>query len=110
MRKLLAVLIGAVLLLGATPALASKTHEGSFTFVKYGPNFKHRVFLRVESSNHGDKSCEVLLNGRLQTVDLGTDGESSTFNMFYLRVSGAVKAYEQAKAAPSPTPRIRCSH
>jgi hypothetical protein len=110
MRRIAPVLIGLLMLGAAVPAQAAKEHLGSFTYIKYGPNFRHRVFLRVESSNHGDKTCTITLNGRVGNADLGTDGESETFNMFYLFVHGAEKAYEQAKAAPSPTKRIRCSH
>lgn len=109
-RRLIPVLVGLAMLAPAIPAQAAKDHLGSFTFIRYGPNFLHRVFLEVEAAHGGDKSCAVTLNGRTQTVDLGTNGASERFNMFYLRVSGAEKAYEQAKAAPSPTPRIRCSH
>lgn len=108
--KKLALAVVAVVALAVPAQAAAPTHNGSFTFVKYGPNYKHRVFLEIEADHGGDKQCSVTLNGRTQEVDLGTDGASGRFNMFFLFTHGAAKAAAQAEAASSPTKRIRCSH
>ena len=111
MRKaIVAVLAATALVLTASVAEAAPpTVNGSFVQAFKKPHQGHRAYFTV-TAGQGAKTCQVTLRNKTVEVDLGTDRVSQLTHIWYVRPVNATKAVAQAKAAPSPTPLIVCTH
>jgi len=107
MRKLLVGLLCAGALSVAVPAQAQEV-LGSFVSSEVRSSQPHRVYWTV-TAGKGAKTCDVTLVGKTVQTTLGTDKQGDGMT-FFLRVRNAQKALVQAQTAPSPTPRIVCTH
>lgn len=110
MKKLIVLGLVAALASIAVPAQATPSKvNGSFVQAFQKPHQPHRAYFQVEAGK-GSKECEVTLRGKTLAVTLGTDKTSSVTHIWYVKPVNATKAVAQAKAAPSPTSLIVCSH
>ena len=111
MRKILAAVLTAAAILGATVAASAAPATVNGSFVKHfmRTNQPRRVYFTV-TAGRGAKTCEVTLAGKTLEVSLGTDKRSQVTHIFYAHPRRAKVALRQSVNAPSPTRRVVCSH
>ena len=110
MRKFMALLAVAGVIAVSAPAQAAPTAvHGSFVQAFQKPHQPHRFYFQV-TAGQGSKDCQVTEVHKTLGVSLGTDKLSPLTYIWYVKPANAAKATAAAKAAPSPTSAIVCTH
>jgi hypothetical protein len=111
MRKMLAAVLTAAVVLGASAvaSAAPATVNGSFVEQFMRAKQPHRLYFAVRAGR-GAKTCEVTLAGKTVEVSLGTDKRSPVMHIFYVHPKMAKRALSQSANASSPSRRVVCSH